>query len=143
STRVNLKEPATVLSALLNPGLKPPDPARPFAGELGGGVSCLIPLALPADAEGTLPRVEPPHARGPARPTRPPGFQPSGNDRATRLADVALAWNVFQHFYPYFEVVQADWPGALRRGLTAAATDVDEGAFLDTLRSLVAALEDG
>ena len=40
----------------------------------------------------------------------------SAEDRATRLAAVALAWNVLQHFYPYFDVVQTDWPGALPQG---------------------------
>ncbi|HEY7216615.1 MAG TPA: S41 family peptidase [Thermoanaerobaculia bacterium] len=76
-------------------------------------------------------------------PVKPEGFEPSGNDRASRLADVVLAWNVFQHFYPYFDVVQADWPAELRRALAAAATDADERAFLITLRRLVAALHDG
>jgi C-terminal processing protease CtpA/Prc len=56
---------------------------------------------------------------------------------------VALAWNVFQHFYPYFDVARADWPAVLRQSLRAAATDPDERAFLDTLRRMVAALQDG
>ncbi|MBC7909788.1 MAG: peptidase S41, partial [Pyrinomonadaceae bacterium] len=62
---------------------------------------------------------------------------------ATRLAGVALAWNVFQHFYPYFDVVKTDWPRALEVALTSAATDADEKAFLRTLRLLVAKLYDG
>ena len=65
-----------------------------------------------------------------SRRTPPSGFQPSGNDRATRLAAVVLAWNVFQHFYPYFDVVDADWPGELRRALARAAEDADERAFM-------------
>ena len=56
---------------------------------------------------------------------------------------MALAWNVFQHFYPYFDVVDADWPAELPRALRSAATDADECAFLATLRRLVAALDDG
>src|SRR5205085_9450801 len=67
----------------------------------------------------------------------------SGSDRATRLADVILAWNVFQHFYPYHDVVQTDWPAALRAALTTAATDADDLAFIATLRRLVVALKDG
>src|SRR5262249_49056163 len=61
----------------------------------------------------------------------------------TRLADVIVAWNVFQHFYPYFDVVKSDWTDELPRALEAAATDKDETAFTDTLRRLVAALHDG
>ena len=117
-----------------------PRPEEPLAADLGGGVSALIPLALYRDAQGTLP-----HAPQPPAPTtgKPEGFSPSGNDRATRLADVALAWPVFQHFYPYFDVVEADWPGELRRALAAAAADADARAFLATLRRMVAALHDG
>src|SRR5712692_6983399 len=111
-----------------------PDPARPYAAELGGGVSCLVPLALYSAPSGTLPRG--------ASPAQKAKVAASGNDRATRLAAVALGWNIFQHFYPYFDVVSADWPSALRRALTSAATDPDEVAFLGTLRRLVAQLQD-
>lgn len=98
-----------------------------------------MPLALYADAQGTLPRG----ASAPEGAAAAPPVQYSGNDRATRLAGVALAWNVFQHFYPYFDVVKTDWPRALREALTSAAADGDERAFLKTLRRMVAALHDG
>jgi C-terminal processing protease CtpA/Prc len=114
-------------------------PEKPLVADLGGGVSAMVPLALYKDAGGTLPR-----ASGTAPvPDKPEGFQPTGDDRATRLADVALAWTVFQHFYPYFGVVKTDWPAELRRGLSAAATDADAQAFLTTLRRMVASLHDG
>jgi hypothetical protein len=116
-----------------------PRPDEPFAAELGGGVSCLVPLALYADARGTLPRAT---AR-PRPPRKPADFLPSGNDRATRLAGVVLAWNVLQHFYPYFDVVETDWPAALRTALKSAAIDPDAADFRGTLERLVAALHDG
>lgn len=118
-----------------------PSPGEPLAVDLGGGVSALIPLALYKDAQGTLPHAAA-EAKPPA-PEKPEGFAPSGNDRTTRLAGVALAWNVFQHFYPYFDVVQADWPAELRKALATAATDKDDWAFVGTLRRMVAALHDG
>ena len=114
-----------------------PDPAAAFAADLGGGVSCLVPLAVYADAKGTLPAA--PKDAGPAALAG----RPSGDDRATRLAVIVLAWNAIQHFYPYFDVVEADWPGALRSALTSAASDRDEVAFVTTLRRLVAAYRDG
>jgi len=107
--------------------------------DLGDGVSASIPLAVYTDDNGTLPR-----ATASAPPAgKPPTFAPSGNDRATRLANVILAWNVFQHFYPYFDVVKTDWPAELKKGLERAATDANETAFQDSLRRLVAALQDG
>jgi C-terminal processing protease CtpA/Prc len=114
-----------------------PDPRRPLRVDLGGGVRASVPLALYADGAGALPRP----AGQPAAATDAP--LPSGGDRATRLAAVALGWNVFQHFYPYFDVVDADWPAELPRALRSAATDAGECAFLATLRRMVAALHDG
>jgi C-terminal processing protease CtpA/Prc len=125
--------------ATLEDGKRPagrPDPARPYFAVLGGGVSCLVPVALYASEDGTLPKVAAPEQ--PGRHARL-----TAEDRATRLAAVALGWNVLQHFYPYFDVVQADWPVALRDALAAAATDTDERGFLRTLRLMVAALHDG
>jgi hypothetical protein len=120
---------------------KPPegfhDPRAPFVAKLPGGVTAAIPIALFADDKGTLPHAAP-HA---AATTSLVSY--SGADRATRLADVALAWNVFEHFYPYFDVEKVDWPAELERALTSAATDADAEAFTVTLRRMVAALHDG
>ncbi len=54
-----------------------------------------------------------------------------------------IAWNVFQHFYPYFDVVRTDWQAELPKALHAAATDPGIDAFHQTLLRLVAALKDG
>ncbi len=109
-----------------------------FEADLGGGVSCRMPLVLFADERGTLPRAT---AR-PRKSVKPDEFPPTGDDRATRLADVALIWNVFQHFYPYFDCVETDWPAALGEALNSAAADPDAAAFHDTLRRLVAQVDD-
>ncbi len=112
-----------------------PDPSRALRLDLDGGVTCLLPVTLYAAGGATLP-----NSTAPELPPRP---QHGATDRATRLAAVALAWNVFEHFYPYFDVVGGDWHASLRTALTTAATDVDERAFLMTLQRLVADLHDG
>ena len=113
-----------------------PNPLQPLQLDLGGGVSAAIPLAVYADASRTLPR--------PARPAAAyPEATYTGNDRATRLGAVVMLWNVLQHFYPYFDVVEVDWPAELKTALRAAGTDRDEQAFLQTLRRMVAAIDDG
>jgi len=148
SQRIDLQLPRPLFEQA-PPGAVRPDPAKPYVADLGGGVSCLVPVALYAIEKGTFSRpgsatqVPDDDKADLLLVARPGGFRPSGNDRATRLAAVILAWNVFQHFYPYFDVVDADWPGELRRALTRAATDADECAFLQTLRRLIAALHDG
>jgi hypothetical protein len=114
---------------------------KPYLADLGGGVTCTVPLALFADDKGTLPHAAATEQAS-SIPT-PTKTSYSARDRATRLADVALAWNVFQHFYPYFDVVKTDWPTVLTAALRSAATDRDELAFLNTLRRMIAALHDG
>lgn len=121
-------------------GVLPEDvraPREVVRSELAGGVACALPTSLFATRAGTLPRPAPDAA--PIEATSLLG----GEDRSSRLAAVMIAWNVFQHFYPYFDVVEADWPGELTRALSSAASDEDEGAFLATLERMVAALHDG
>lgn len=120
---------------------RPRDPAagqtlpEPFAVELTPGVSASVPLALYADSKGSLPHAEAPAA---AR-----AYQRTAEDRATRLGAVIIAWNVFEHFYPYFDVVKTDWPAELPKALRSASTDRGTTDFTKTLQRLVAALKDG
>ncbi len=117
-----------------------PNPDEPFQADLGGGLATLIPLALYADEQGVLPKAQAVKKESAPQPT---AIRFSANDRATRLGAVALAWNIFQHFYPYFDVTRTDWNAALKEALQRAATDADAGAFGQTLKRLVAALRDG
>ncbi|QEH37715.1 Peptidase family S41 [Aquisphaera giovannonii] len=125
----------TLVDGKLPPGAQ--DPADAFPADLGAGVSCLVPIALYADESGTRPAV--PKGEAP----KPVAGRLTGDDRATRLADVILIWNILEHFYPYFDVARADWPATLRLALESAATDKDGLAFLATLRRMVASLRDG
>jgi C-terminal processing protease CtpA/Prc len=110
-----------------------------FEAALGGGVSARIPLAVVADSGGTLPRT----ARTAARLPSPTRSSSLGGDRAARLAAVILAWSVFEHFYPYFDVVNSDWNEILRPALEQAAIDATDADFTLTLRHLLAGLRDG
>jgi C-terminal processing protease CtpA/Prc len=123
---------------------KLPAPGTVRMKDLGGGVAALIPISVPAEEAGGEEKAESQAESMPATVAgRPVGWVPTGNDRSTRLAAVSLAWPVFQHFYPYFDVVKTDWDQALPAALAKAAGDPDELAFLDTLRALVAKLKDG
>ena len=112
------------------------DPEKPFVADLGGGVSCSVPLALYAVNGSALPHTEDPKLTADAT-------ELTGDDRTTRLAVVVMAWNVYEHFYPYSDVSKTDWPAVLSQSLSSAATDADGTAFLTTLRRLVASAHDG
>lgn len=67
----------------------------------------------------------------------------SATSPGARLAGVVIAWNVFQHFYPYFDVVDTDWDAVLTEALRRALQGGSEQEHLHTLRWLVAQLHDG
>ncbi|WP_263784510.1 M56 family metallopeptidase [Salinibacter grassmerensis] len=122
---------------------------RPAAGEtvttpLGHGLSAQIPLALYSDDKQTL------RSDGAPSPAALRGAlgdvslnRLTAEDDALRRANIIIAWNVFQHFYPYFDVVDADWDPVLTRSLRRAAADTSSREFLRTLRRMLVPLEDG
>lgn len=64
-------------------------------------------------------------------------------DYAVRLANVVIAWNVFQHFYPYFDIIKVNWDEELLRILHVAYKDKTQSDYFVTLSEMVAMLEDG
>ncbi len=60
-----------------------------------------------------------------------------------RLANVIIAWNVFQHFYPYFDVIHIDWDKELSIALSNAYNSFTNIDDYKNLSQMVAKLEDG
>lgn len=111
-----------------------PDAGAPYQADLGGGAACRVPLVAKSEQKG-------PETAASRENAGKPDY--SGEDRATRIAAVVQLWTPLQHFYPYFDVTETDWDGALVEGLRRAAVDKDEREFLKTLRWMVAQLRDG
>lgn len=114
-----------------------------WEGELVPGVRARVPLAVAGDRTATWPAAGAPfaalqHDLGQLDPA-----SWSGADWRVRVADVAIAWNAIEHFYPYFDVVHTDWLAALRPALREALTEDDLLGFQGSLRRMVAADEDG
>ncbi|MEO8621165.1 MAG: S41 family peptidase [bacterium] len=130
--------PVTPLHGTIVAGAKAriPDPAHPLQLSLGAGLRVSLPVALYATEQSIDDSLK--HSRPLLSNERL-----SAADRATRLADVMLAWGVMQHFYPYHELVHTDWPAALRTTLSRAAKDSNEVQFQETLERMIAALHDG
>ena len=112
--------------------------------EIAPGLFSRVPLALHSDDEHTLPRADAEEfTRLKAELDAIDVAALTPGDQDLRLADVAIVWNVLQHFYPYFDVVPADWDSALTSALEHALADKDRADFLHTLRLMAAALHDG
>lgn len=112
-------------------------------GELVNGLFARVPLAVPGDAAQTWPPAGASFERLQDELGALDSASWSGDDWRVRAAAVIVLWNIYQHFYPYFDVVQVDWPAELREGLRRALTDADARAFLVTLKRMVAAVQDG
>jgi hypothetical protein len=112
--------------------------------ELNAHLSCQIPLALYAGEKRTLGKRK--------------GFsfeklvsewksgdlvRLTADNEHLRLAGVIIAWNVFQHFYPYFDVVDVDWEAELTNALKSAQSDKNEEDYYFTLCRLISKLQDG
>jgi C-terminal processing protease CtpA/Prc len=115
-----------------------------FGKPLGDSLACQVPLALWSDSSGTLGKknkysIEPLLSQL----EKIEIDSVSGNEESVRLADVIIAWNVFQHFYPYFDVIDTDWDNVLSESLQDALHDSNEFDFKNTLKKMIAELDDG
>src|SRR5262249_15607536 len=101
---------------------------------LGAGLECQLPLGLPLRSHRTRPRGGTPASTEPARDQDP---------QALSAASVIVAWNVFQHFYPYHDVIGGPWDRVLDDALVDASDDRSTADAYDTMRRLVVRLDDG
>lgn len=61
----------------------------------------------------------------------------------TRIADIAITWNVFQHFFSYLDLIKTNWQQDLAEALIEANRDKDATEFHKTLKKFTAKLQDG
>ncbi len=121
----------------------------PAAGEilhkkLADGLACSIPLALYSNGQETLGQNDRHSFEQWKKGLDQERIEDwSARNEFIRLADVIIAWNVFEHFYPYFDVVGVDWDRELTLALKKALRDKTEKDFFNTLRLMVAHIHDG
>ena len=112
-----------------------PKPGTALMRDLGGGIIAHVPICLWGDEKQTFPPAQAEAAK--------PNYAAPTDSRTMHLAAAIVAWNVFQHFYPYFDVVPNDWDGALEEVLREAAAADSDAAFGRALQRMVAKLHDG
>ena len=111
---------------------------------LGMGISCTIPMALYSVDGKTWPVANQKAFRElSGKLSQIKSAQLKADDFYTRAASIIIAWNVYQHFYPYFKVVPPGWAKQLTVALKKALYDENPEDFLHTLRSLSASTYDG
>lgn len=111
---------------------------------LGSGLKAIIPLALYGSEEETYPatnRTELEHLQKALASIAPSTI--NSNNLYTRLGNLAIIWNIFQHFFPYFSIVKRDWNHDLTEAILMAYANKTSVDFQKTLQHLTAKLKDG
>lgn len=63
--------------------------------------------------------------------------------RHARLADTLAAWGLLDTFYPYWDVVEVDWPQVLQQGLRQSAVAPEPDGYQRILGRMVSQAQDG
>ncbi|MEO1051728.1 MAG: S41 family peptidase [Bacteroidota bacterium] len=109
--------------------------------EIAPGIFCQIPLALYTSKRGTFPPANEQQFDRLNEKLNKVSDDPS--ELPLRLGNVINAYNVFQHFYPYFDVVNVDWDLELAKALNRSYQDKGRNDHLITLQKFTATLNDG
>lgn len=107
--------------------------------EIGPSIYCKIPITLYSSTIGSYPYSD-----------KYIDFEKELNQLSENLGDINVrlgnlinVYNVFQHFYPYFDVVDLDWEAEFKSAITRSYKDNTEKDHLITLQKFTAPLRDG
>jgi len=107
--------------------------------EIGDGIFCQIPLNLYGNEENTHPKSN----TLSDLQDRLVDIDDKPKTLSVRLGNVINTYNVFQHFYPYFDVVNINWDKELETALNQSYKDQTGNDHLITLQKFTATLKDG
>ena len=108
---------------------------------IGNSINCQIPLVLYSNDLGTFPIPEQLQFSNLVRKLELAKKKP--DNESVRLGNVINTYNVFQHFYPYMDVVDINWNQELEIALSRCFTDITAKEHLTTLQKFTAPLKDG
>jgi C-terminal processing protease CtpA/Prc len=111
---------------------------------IGSNLSIVVPLVLMGNEYSTFPVGDPNKFKvlvsnvSKAQPAKV-----SDEDTYVRLSGIILAWNIFQHFYPYHQEVKTDWVAQLPIAISAAYEAKTSDQYLRLLGIMTEKLKDG
>jgi C-terminal processing protease CtpA/Prc len=129
-----LMQPDATLFAATPPG------ERYAEFPLGAGLKARVPLDL-SDEDAKATPVQ--QAAMATLAAKPMSFDDNPISADQRLADIVVSWNVYRHFYPYWQEVGGDWDNQLEPLLAGVDAPASREVQRDSLRNLVALVRDG
>jgi hypothetical protein len=109
--------------------------------EIGSHLICTMPTVLYGDSLHTYPVSDVKSINEQLKNI--PKNELTSDNIKVKIANVIIAWNVLQHFYPYFDVVQVDWEKELSQTLYNVYLEKSELDFFKDLSKMIAKLNDG
>ncbi|MDO6518568.1 S41 family peptidase [Zobellia uliginosa] len=100
-----------------------------------------IPLVVNVDEQGTIPISS--KKRLESLITDLNHYKIDESSISFRLGNIINTYNVFQHFFPYFDVLKLDWENELESALIRSFKDSSLKDHLITLRKFTSPLKDG
>ncbi len=64
-------------------------------------------------------------------------------EKSAQKASLIITWNVFQHFYPYFETISVDWEKKFDEHFNHILDIKTEYEFIEVLEKMIALIQDG
>lgn len=120
----------------------PPVPGKVAEFELGDGLKARVALTLTDAQAQPSPQRAVSLAALKTRLGAMPDPKTAVSSTAAREADVVVAWNVFRHFFPYWDVIHVDWERELPQALADADKATSRTAQKKVLQRLQVPLED-
>lgn len=111
---------------------------------IGNGLSVTVPLVLMGDEKRTFPMADSLKlAALKAKIVQSQPTKATDEDPYVRLSGIMIAWNVFQHFYPYHQEVKSDWSTQLPIALSASYDVNTPEQYFELLGRMTEKLKDG
>lgn len=109
--------------------------------QIADSIFCRIPLVLYTTKESTYPSAD--AEKFLSLKKKLDDMEPEATELAFRLGNVINLYNVFQHFFPYMDVVDVDWDKELEKALLRCYTDRSQRDHIATLQMFTSPLGDG
>ena len=108
-------------------------------------INCLIPLVLFKDDVGTIGHTETSRESFVQLLKAVDSVEKihSSQNENVRFAGIIVTWNVFQHFYPYFDVTDSNWESQLGISLRDTVDDTSRDDYVSSLIRLLEKTKDG
>ncbi|MEL7589420.1 MAG: S41 family peptidase [Prolixibacteraceae bacterium] len=110
--------------------------------EIGKGIYCRIPIVLYCNNQFTFPRANENKLKE-LNETLKNTYNIKVEDLYLKMGNIVNVYNVFQHFYPYFDVVNVNWEKELQKAIRKSYSDKTLSDHLVTLEQFTAPLKDG